>query len=188
MKQKKRKNNKAAVALNLIGELLLIIVILACVPLTVPRIFGYEIYSVISGSMEPAIPTGSLVYIKSIEPAEVLENDVIAFYSPSNPEAIITHRVVKNQVVSGQFITKGDANAAEDVSPIPYECLLGKVELSIPYVGGLLAQVVTTQGKIMVAGVIAASVILQIVAGRLQKNTDHKKEKKQEKTGKVQES
>lgn len=176
MRQKKRKNNVVAVVLNLIGELLLIAVILSCIPLTVPRVFGYEIYSVISGSMEPAIPTGSLVYIKAIEPTEVLENDVIAFYSPTNPKAIITHRVVKNQVVSGQFITKGDANAEADVNPIPYECLLGKLELSIPYAGALLSQVVTTEGKIAVGAIIVASVILQIVAGRLQKKTNQKSE------------
>lgn len=168
MKQKKRRNVPATI-LNVVGELLLIVVILACIPLTVPRVFGYEVYAVISGSMEPAIPTGSLVYIKAVEAAEVKENDVIAFYSPSNPNAIITHRVIKNQVVSGQFITKGDANAAEDTTPVPYDCLLGGVQLSVPYAGKVLSAAVTQEGKIAVVGVIIASVLLQVVAGQMQK-------------------
>lgn len=168
MKQKKRRNVPATM-MNVVGELLLITVILACIPLTVPRVFGYEVYAVISGSMEPAIPVGSLVYIKGAEASEIAENEIIAFYSPNNPNAIITHRVMKNQVVSGQFITKGDANAAEDTTPVPYDCLLGKVELSVPYAGKLLSAAVTKQGKIVVVGIIVVSVLLQIIAGQMQK-------------------
>ena len=168
-KKKKRKNKKSVTFLNLLGELLLIIVILVCVPLTVPRLFGYEVYSVVSGSMEPAIPTGSLIYIKSVEPETIETNDVIAFYSPSNPDAIITHRVVTNKVVSGEFETKGDANQASDPSPVPYDNMVGRVTWSIPYAGRLLSGIVTTEGKMIVVGIVVVSVALQIIAGIIQK-------------------
>jgi len=49
---------------------LLAALVLICLPLTVPRLFGYHIYTVVSGSMEPAIPTGSLVYIREAAPEE----------------------------------------------------------------------------------------------------------------------
>ena len=88
------------------GTVLLILVIVLCIPITVPRLFGYDIYTVISGSMEPAIPTGSLIYTKEIPPKEVKKEDVIAFYRGTDSGAIVTHRVVKNQTVSGKFITK----------------------------------------------------------------------------------
>lgn len=165
----KRKNKKSVTSLNLLGELLLIIVILVCIPLTVPRLFGYEVYSVVSGSMEPAIQTGSLVYIQSAEPEDIEEEEVIAFYSSSNPEAIITHRVVTNKIVSGEFTTKGDANEAEDPIPVPYDNLVGRVTLSIPYAGELLSGIVTTEGKIIIVGIVVISVALQIVAGIIQK-------------------
>lgn len=168
--KKKRKTKKTVFFLNLLGELLLIGVILICVPLTVPRLFGYEVYSVVSGSMEPAIPTGSLVYIKGAEPETIKENEVIAFYSPSNPEAIITHRVVMNKVVSGEFTTKGDANQAEDPKPVPYNNLVGRVTLSIPFAGELLSGIVTTEGKIVIAGLVIVSVAFQIFAGLIQRN------------------
>lgn len=164
-----KKSNKIAGALNILGELLLIGVILICIPLTVPRIFGYEVYSVVSGSMEPAIPTGSLVYIKSIEPEKVEEDSVIAFYSPSNPDAIITHRVVINKVVSGEFTTKGDANQAEDPSPVPYDNLVGKVTLSIPYAGELLSGIASTEGKIIIVGIVIEALALQVIAAIIQK-------------------
>ena len=84
--------------------------------------------------MEPAIPTGSLVYIKEMEPKDVQVDDVIAFYGTKDAASIITHRVVENRVLMGEFITKGDANATKDMNPAPYDNFIGKVAYSIPKV------------------------------------------------------
>ena len=63
--QRKTKGGMLIPALcNIAGTLILLSVIASCLPVTVPRFMGYEIYNVVSGSMEPAIPTGSLVYIR----------------------------------------------------------------------------------------------------------------------------
>ena len=102
------------------GTLVLAALVIACAPLTVPRLVGYQIYSVVSGSMEPAIPVGSLVYIKAVEPAGLETDDVIAFYGARDSASIITHRIVENRVLMGEFITKGDANQTEDMNPVPY--------------------------------------------------------------------
>ncbi len=114
-----------------IGKLILIIVILFCIPLTIPKVLGYQVYHVISGSMHPSIPINSVVYVEKKEAAQIQKGDIIAFYSVSDSGAIITHRVVKNQVVSGQFVTKGDANNKEDIAPVPYEYVIGKVGIEI---------------------------------------------------------
>ena len=172
----KKKSKIVSKVLSRLGQFLLIAVILVCIPLTIPRFFGYEVYNVVSGSMEPAIMTGSLVYIKTTEPAQIEEGDVIAFYSPNNPEAVITHRVVENQSASKEFITKGDANATEDPTPIPYTHLIGSVELTIPYMGNLLAGFVSEQGKIAVIGIVVFSVILQIISSLLDKMNEKKSE------------
>lgn len=164
-RQNKNKKGTLATVLSAVGTILLIIVIILCVPLTVPRLFGYEVYTVISGSMEPAIPTGSLVYTKNIAPEDVEKDDVIAFYSSTDNGAIITHRVVKNQVVEGQFVTKGDANKKEDAMPTVYGNLLGKVELSVPFLGQLLAMVASAPGKIAAVCLIGLAIILHVVAG-----------------------
>lgn len=72
-KKKRGIRQRVASVLGLTGTLLLVLLVLACLPLTVPRLFGYHIYSVVSGSMEPAIPTGSLVYIGEADPEEMEE-------------------------------------------------------------------------------------------------------------------
>lgn len=171
VKNKKEQNRKpkGAVICNVTGGLLLIVVILLCVPLTIPRLFGCQIYTVVSGSMEPAIPTGSIVYVKSVEASEIDKDEVIAFYSDSDTGAIITHRVVKNQVVSGQFITKGDANEKEDVTPVDYDRLIGKVVFSMPILGSILASIAEPTGKIAAVCLIIAAVLFRIVGEKLEK-------------------
>lgn len=97
--------------------------------------------------MEPAIPVGSLIYIQETAPEDMKEKDVIAYYGGSDRTAIITHRVIENRVFMGEFVTKGDANPDEDMTPIPYEDFIGKVRLSIPRVGRAAQALSSTPGK-----------------------------------------
>lgn len=168
-KQKKQKRHIAANICSILGIVLLTAVILICIPLTLPRLAGYEIYNVISGSMEPAIPIGSLVYVQDMAPAKVQKGDVIAFGSSLNDGAVITHRVVLNNSVVGEFVTKGDANAKEDMEPVKYENFTGKVALTIPVLGGVFAAIVTIQGKIAVGSMIVLSLVLHLIAGKIKK-------------------
>ena len=179
MKKKEKKSPVPALC-SALGTVLLILLVLACVPLTVPRVFGYEIYTVISGSMEPAIPTGSLVYIQEMEPEDVEADDVIAFYGAKDSASIITHRVVENRVLMGEFITKGDANQTEDMNPASYENFIGKVVKSYPEIGEI-AQILTgPEGKVIAGGVIAAAVVLQILASMFERRYEKRRKGKME--------
>ena len=64
---------------RIIGNILIVIVILACLPVAIPKLLGLQGYDVISGSMEPSISVGSIVYVKNVEFAELATGDVIAF-------------------------------------------------------------------------------------------------------------
>ncbi|MBS6195101.1 MAG: signal peptidase I [Clostridiales bacterium] len=168
LNRKEYKKSPVSVVCSALGTVLLIMLVVICLPLTAPRLFGYHIYSVISGSMEPEIPTGSLVYIKEAVPEEIQEGDVIAFYGAMDSNAIITHRVVENRVLMGEFITKGDANQTEDMNPIPYDNFIGIVVRSIPKVGQI-AQLFTSQtGKIIAGMVIGISIVLQCAASLIE--------------------
>lgn len=158
----------AAAVCNILGALLIAAVILVCLPLTVPRLLGYEVYAIVSGSMEPAISTGSLAYAKRAEPLEVAVGDVIVFQDSQGGTAI-THRVVENRSGDRQFITKGDANAANDVSPVPYEALIGKVAASVPVLGYFLPSAATAGGKVFLLGILAGAVLLRVVGGILRR-------------------
>lgn len=160
MGKTKRKKRTIARICSMIGVSLLILVILICIPLTLPRLVGFDIYTVVTGSMEPAIPVGSLIYVREEAPAELMEGEVVAYRSDTDAGIIITHRVVKNQVVSGQLITKGDANEAEDISPVSYAQVIGKVTLTIPVLGGIFAAMVTFYGKIVIVSVVLLAAIL----------------------------
>lgn len=170
-KNKKHKSTLATV-LSALGTILLVVVIALCIPITIPQMFGYQVYTVISGSMEPAIPTDSLVYTRSVEPEDVKDDDVIAFYGSDDSGAIITHRVVKNQVVEGQFVTKGDANKEADPMPVSYSNLLGRVELSVPFLGKILAAVASASGKIATVCLIGLAVVLHVIAAVVRRGQD----------------
>lgn len=163
----RKEHGTAGRVLSGLGIVLLVLVILLCIPITVPRVFGVQVYNVISGSMEPAIPTGSLVYVKSVQPSQVEADDVIAFYSSVDSGAVTTHRVVENHTVSGEFITKGDANEENDPLPVDYDYLLGKVILNVPILGELLAMAATLYGKIAMACMIGAAVIFLAIGSRV---------------------
>lgn len=165
---KGRKRRPVAVFLKTVGILLLVLLAAFCLPLTVPRFCGYHIYSVVSGSMEPAIPTGSLVYIKETEPEGIQPGDVIAFYGAADSASIITHRVVENRVVMGEFVTKGDANQTPDMNPTPYACLIGKVERSIPKAGAVASVFTSARGKVMAGCTVLGAVLLQAAAGLIE--------------------
>lgn len=164
MEEKKRKS-PAAFCLRTLSTVLLLTLVLMCLPLTVPRLFGYHIYSVISGSMEPVIPVGSLVYIKEEEAENLGEGDVAAFYGAKDAASVITHRVVENRVVMGELITKGDANQTNDMNPIPYANVIGRVERSIPGAGKLAELITSERGKLAAGCVIGAAVVLQLLSG-----------------------
>lgn len=162
----KETGRKLAAALRITGIMLILAVIFLCSALVLPGIFGWHMYHVISGSMEPALKVGSLIYIHEDLPEDVKEDDIIAFYSSSEEGSIITHRVVKNNVVSGNFRTKGDANDSEDPMPVDYDFYIGRVKFSLPYMGELLMIMTSLHGKIAAVCVVALGVILNLTGSR----------------------
>lgn len=161
VKTGKTKKSPVAAACSTLGALLLVALVILCLPLTLPRVLGYHIYTVVSGSMEPAIPVGSLLYIQKARPQDMKTDDIIAFYGGKDSTSIITHRVVENRPLMGEFITKGDANAREDVSPISYDDFIGKVRLSVPRAGEAAQVFSSTPGKVTAVCLIGLAVVLQ---------------------------
>lgn len=104
---------------------------------TVPRLTGHELFIVRSGSMEPAIQTGSVVVVRPVLPATLRAGDVITFDRTDGLAVTVTHRIVaiEGNPSNPTFRTKGDANANEDPVPVSYTGMGGKVVASIPYLG-----------------------------------------------------
>ncbi len=153
--------------LSAIGTILLVLAIIACLGLSVPRFAGIDQYVVISGSMEPAIPVGSMVYSTQTDPSTLEAGDIIVFYSTEAGSTPVTHRVVENNVADGEIITKGDANAQNDMSPVIYSNVVGKLVLHVPMLGYIAAPLGTITGKIAMGCVILAAYLLTVVGSKL---------------------
>ena len=165
--ENRKPGHRAGRILGAVGTTMIVIVVLLCCLLVLPKFFGYQMYHVLSGSMEPEIPVGSLICVREGTPEEVPDEAVIAFYGSLEDSGIITHRVVKNNVVSGTFRTKGDANEQEDPLPVPYENYIGTVALTVPHLGMFLVCLTSFYGKLAAAALIALGVVLNLVGSSL---------------------
>lgn len=111
------------------------------------RVLGLQNYIVLTGSMAPAYPPGSLVYVQEVDTSELAVGDPITFRLTD--ELVATHRIAE-VVGSGsdtRFRTKGDANSKPDAALVSASDVVGKVVLGLPYLGQLSAFVQTTKGK-----------------------------------------
>ncbi len=145
------------------GTLMILSVIILCSLLVLPEVFGCRMYHVVSGSMEPARPVGSLIYVRAAQPEVIEAEEIIAFYGSGEDTGIITHRVMSNQIVSGTFHTKGDANEREDPLPVPYDRFIGRVSASVPYMGAVLTCMTSRYGKTAAICAVALGMLLNLI-------------------------
>ena len=108
-----------------------ILLIVSVLPIT----GNFKVMTVLSGSMEPAIKTGSVVIVKPTDNYKI--GEIITFGEISKTKSPITHRIYDMKVIEGRisYITKGDANNAPDQREVSEREVVGKVLFSIPYLG-----------------------------------------------------
>ena len=135
------------------------------------RIVGVQVYSVLSGAMEPTYHTGSIVYVRRIDPADIQAGTVITFLLDEN--TVATHRVV--EVVPDaddpsvlRFRTKGDANDAPDSALVHENNVIGTPVWTIPYLGYAAEFLQKPAGRaltVAVGALAALSVLLPELIG-----------------------
>jgi signal peptidase len=98
---------------------------------------GTQLLAVMSGSMEPTIPVGGLVAVRPVAANALQVGDVITFANQSNPDVLITHRIVSLESRGGQTFlsTKGDANDAVDAMATSPTRAVGRVDFALPWLG-----------------------------------------------------
>lgn len=126
-----------------------------------PQIFGYQVKTVLSGSMEPTFMTGSVIAVKPLNQEEsksLAKDDIITFQTAD--DMLITHRVM-DVVKSGDQVmyeTKGDNNNAPDLDLVLSDNVRGQyANFTVPYIGYFFN---FSQSK-------AGSAILMVVPGLL---------------------
>ena len=141
---------------NIITSILVALVVILTVLLVGARVVGLQVFSVLSGSMEPTYHTGALIYVKKVDPETIQKGQVITFLLDEDTTA--THRVVdivpdEDDPSVLRFRTKGDANQAED----------GELVFSIPYLGYVAEYIRRPPGIYALVAVVALLLFLLIL-------------------------
>ena len=114
------------------------VVVVGAIALMGLRAAGYQMFTILSGSMEPQYPVGAMIYVKPAENLQV--GDVITF--ATSEKTTVTHRI--NEIITEttadgsvvtKYRTKGDANAATDGQLVRAENVIGTPIVTIPLAG-----------------------------------------------------
>ena len=124
-----------------------------------------SLYTIISGSMEPAIHVYDVVVNFAVKsPEDIKVGDVITFESTSSISKglTVTHRVQDIRIINGryEYVTKGDNNPVADSSTAKYENVLGKVAFKIPQLGRVQFIVASKAGWFLIVLLPAMGVII----------------------------
>lgn len=148
---------------DIITTVLLTVVILLAVLLAGVRLVGLAPYTVLSGSMEPRIHVGSVVYVKKVNPHDLEVGHAITYVIEGG--TVVTHEIVEilhdpDVPARLAFRTKGLANETADGTPVLAENVIGKAVFSIPLLGYVAHFIQNPPGSYLTVAVLAALILM----------------------------
>lgn len=151
---------------NVASTVVVCAVVILAVLLAGARLVGMQVYTVLSGSMEPNYHVGSIIYVKKVEPSDLQVGDAISFML--NENTVATHRIVEivpddEDPTVLRFRTKGDNNSIEDSSLVHCKNVLGRVVGTIPYLGYVSDFVQNPPGTYFLVAAVAIMALLVFV-------------------------
>lgn len=114
------------------------VVVMLALCVVIPKIGAATPYTILTSSMEPTLPPGTLVVSKPATPTAIDIGDVITFQIESGKPTVATHRVIAisaEQDGTPRFHTQGDANDTPDAKTVRPEQIKGKSWYQVPYLG-----------------------------------------------------
>lgn len=165
---------------NILSTIILVVLLAAAAVILVPMLLGYKEMAVLSGSMEPTISVGSLVYVKPIEASMLEVGDVCTYYL-SDGETFVTHRVLSIDPNAKTLVTQGDANDTPD-GDIQFSQVYGRADFHLPYLGIAIQNISTPVGIMTICGVVMLVILLNFIPAIIDAAEDEKKQKEQENT------
>ena len=163
---------------NIISTILVGIIVLCAVFLMGSRLMGYQVFNVISGSMEPTYSVGDLIYVKEVNPYDIEVGTPITFVL--NEELVVaTHRVIEVDEDNQHFYTKGDANDTADSSPVHFNNVIGVPQFSIPLWGYVSDFIQNPPGMYITVGVGFVLILAVFLSDLIGKNKKEEMDKEQ---------
>ena len=127
-----------ALGLGLGVGLVLLVAALAVVLVVLPRATGSTPLTVLTSSMEPGLPPGTLLVVRPTPVEQVKVGDVVTYQIASGRPEVITHRVTGIESAADgdlRFVLQGDANDEPDPQAVRPEQVGGVLWYSVPLVG-----------------------------------------------------
>lgn len=152
------------IGLGLSAATLLLVIALAIIVIVVPRVTGSTALTVLTSSMEPGLPPGTLIVVKPVDIDEIAVGDVVTYQLRSGESTLVTHRVIGiSSTTTGdrRFELQGDNNSTPD-GPIVAEQVMGRVWYAVPLIGHVNTAVSGENRSWIVAG---GAVLLFAYAG-----------------------
>lgn len=144
---------------GVVSTVLVIAVVLCAVFLMGSRLLGHQVYTVLSGSMEPKYSPGDLLYVQKTDPRDIKVGDDITFIL--NEDLVIaTHQVIAIDAEKQHFYTKGLANEVEDAAPVHFNNVLGVPQFAIPKLGYVSNFIQNPPGTYITIAACAVLIIL----------------------------
>lgn len=158
---------------------LFIVLSLLAVMIVIPRMGGATAYTVLTGSMRPGLPPGTLIVVKPVAPEEIRPGDVVTYQLKSGEPTVVTHRVVGVGKTAGgeqRFALRGDANNANDPLILP-EQIRGSLWYSVPFLGFLNSAISGEQRSwltwLTVGGLLTYATVMLIGAWREKRTVEN---------------
>jgi signal peptidase len=148
------------------------------VTVLLPRAIHGSALTVLTGSMTPEIPVGSVVIVRPVDPRVLRPGDVATYQPKKGEDAFITHRIIAvNDHAEGlSFTFKGDANRGPDLKPVPAGAVRGEVWFHVPYLGAIRDALHGKGGISLVAMLGLAAYALSQLAGGLRERRANRTE------------
>jgi signal peptidase len=125
--------------LTISAALLILVAALGVAVIVVPAITHSVPLTVLTESMKPGLPPGTLLIVRPVDPANIRLGDVVTYQIKSGEPGVITHRVIAitTSAKDGEkrFILQGDNNSAADPEPVRPVQVQGRLWYSVPYLG-----------------------------------------------------
>lgn len=126
------------IGVGLSGGLFVFLILLGLLVVGIPAVTGSQALTVLTSSMEPKFPPGTLVVIKPIDVKDINLGDVITYQIESGKPAVVTHRVTGITTAGNgdlEFTTKGDNNDVADPKIVMPVQIQGKLWYAVPWIG-----------------------------------------------------
>lgn len=151
---------------NIVLSLLLLAAAALAIAFAGVRLVGLTPYAVLSGSMEPQYPVGSLIYVKDADPASVQAGQAITFEDGDG--RLVTHQVYDTDSEQRLFHTQGIANVndagevSHDAAPVPWDALVGVPVGCVPYLGYVNDWITHAPGVYVMVALVAVIMAVTI--------------------------